>query len=55
MSPHAQEVSGYIDFNVSMATQNLWRLVSLTEPDRTRNTLLWVKEGEEPQDRAEHD
>uniref|UniRef100_A0A3P9PPB4 Protein O-mannosyl-transferase 1 n=1 Tax=Poecilia reticulata TaxID=8081 RepID=A0A3P9PPB4_POERE len=26
MSPHAQEVSGYIDFNVSMATQNLWRL-----------------------------
>ncbi|XP_036000139.1 protein O-mannosyl-transferase 1 [Fundulus heteroclitus] len=26
MSPHAQEVSGYIDFNVSMAAQNLWRV-----------------------------
>uniref|UniRef100_A0A3Q3ID41 Protein O-mannosyl-transferase 1 n=1 Tax=Monopterus albus TaxID=43700 RepID=A0A3Q3ID41_MONAL len=28
MSPHAQEVSGYIDFNVSMPAQNLWRVVS---------------------------
>uniref|UniRef100_A0A8C2WLP6 Protein O-mannosyl-transferase 1 n=1 Tax=Cyclopterus lumpus TaxID=8103 RepID=A0A8C2WLP6_CYCLU len=26
MSPHSQEVSGYIDFNVSMAAQNLWRV-----------------------------
>ncbi|KAG7218332.1 hypothetical protein INR49_020472 [Caranx melampygus] len=26
MSPHAQEVSGYIDFNVSMTAQNLWRV-----------------------------
>uniref|UniRef100_A0A672GPI6 Protein O-mannosyl-transferase 1 n=1 Tax=Salarias fasciatus TaxID=181472 RepID=A0A672GPI6_SALFA len=26
MSPHAQEVSGYIDFNVSMPSQNLWRV-----------------------------
>uniref|UniRef100_A0A3P8VEC5 dolichyl-phosphate-mannose--protein mannosyltransferase n=1 Tax=Cynoglossus semilaevis TaxID=244447 RepID=A0A3P8VEC5_CYNSE len=26
MSPHAQEVSGYINFNVSMAAQNLWRV-----------------------------
>ncbi|KAG7269000.1 hypothetical protein CRUP_033492 [Coryphaenoides rupestris] len=26
ISPHAQEVSGYIDFNVSMAIQNLWRV-----------------------------
>lgn len=26
MSPHAQEVSGYVDFNVSMPTQNLWRV-----------------------------
>ncbi|XP_071400554.1 LOW QUALITY PROTEIN: protein O-mannosyl-transferase 1 [Centroberyx affinis] len=26
MSPHAQEVSGYIDFNVSMPVQNLWRV-----------------------------
>ncbi|XP_076010428.1 protein O-mannosyl-transferase 1 isoform X2 [Genypterus blacodes] len=26
MSPHAQEVSGYIDFNVSMQAQNLWRV-----------------------------
>lgn len=28
MSPHAQEVSAYVDFNVSMAPQNLWRVVS---------------------------
>uniref|UniRef100_A0A7N6BV63 Protein O-mannosyl-transferase 1 n=1 Tax=Anabas testudineus TaxID=64144 RepID=A0A7N6BV63_ANATE len=27
MSPHAQEISGYIDFNVSMPAQNLWRVV----------------------------
>lgn len=27
MSPHSQEVSGYIDFNVSMPAQNLWRVV----------------------------
>ncbi|XP_011617918.1 protein O-mannosyl-transferase 1 [Takifugu rubripes] len=26
MSPHAQEVSGYIDFNISMAPQNLWQV-----------------------------
>uniref|UniRef100_A0A7N9AU81 Protein O-mannosyl-transferase 1 n=1 Tax=Mastacembelus armatus TaxID=205130 RepID=A0A7N9AU81_9TELE len=26
MCPHAQEVSGYIDFNVSMAAQNLWKV-----------------------------
>uniref|UniRef100_A0A673MD22 Protein O-mannosyl-transferase 1 n=1 Tax=Sinocyclocheilus rhinocerous TaxID=307959 RepID=A0A673MD22_9TELE len=26
MSPHSQEVSGYIDFNVSMPAQNLWRV-----------------------------
>ncbi|XP_067376719.1 protein O-mannosyl-transferase 1 isoform X3 [Channa argus] len=26
MSPHAQEVSAYIDFNISMPTQNLWRV-----------------------------
>lgn len=29
MSPHAQEVSGYIDFNISMPAQNLWRVVSV--------------------------
>ncbi|XP_042083797.1 protein O-mannosyl-transferase 1 isoform X2 [Haplochromis burtoni] len=28
MSPHTQEVSGYIDFNVSMPAQNLWRVLS---------------------------
>uniref|UniRef100_A0A8C2WLR1 dolichyl-phosphate-mannose--protein mannosyltransferase n=1 Tax=Cyclopterus lumpus TaxID=8103 RepID=A0A8C2WLR1_CYCLU len=32
MSPHSQEVSGYIDFNVSMAAQNLWRVVSTPDP-----------------------
>uniref|UniRef100_A0A3Q2ZUR2 Protein O-mannosyl-transferase 1 n=1 Tax=Kryptolebias marmoratus TaxID=37003 RepID=A0A3Q2ZUR2_KRYMA len=26
MSPHAQEVTGYMDFNVSMPAQNLWRV-----------------------------
>uniref|UniRef100_A0AAQ5Z9M7 dolichyl-phosphate-mannose--protein mannosyltransferase n=1 Tax=Amphiprion ocellaris TaxID=80972 RepID=A0AAQ5Z9M7_AMPOC len=26
MSPHAQEVSGYVDFNVSMPAQNLWKV-----------------------------
>ncbi|XP_061586127.1 protein O-mannosyl-transferase 1 [Cololabis saira] len=26
MSPHSQEVSGYVDFNVSMPAQNLWRV-----------------------------
>ncbi|MFT7805001.1 protein O-mannosyl-transferase 1 isoform X1 [Arapaima gigas] len=26
MSPHSQEVSGYIDFNVSMPAQNLWKV-----------------------------
>lgn len=28
LSPHAQEVSCYIDYNISMPSQNLWRLVS---------------------------
>lgn len=28
LSPHAQEVSCYIDYNISMPAQNLWRLVS---------------------------
>ncbi|KAM9083561.1 protein O-mannosyl-transferase 1 isoform 2-T6 [Megaptera novaeangliae] len=30
LSPHSQEVSCYIDYNVSMPAQNLWRLVSVT-------------------------
>ncbi|ROL40956.1 Protein O-mannosyl-transferase 1 [Anabarilius grahami] len=35
MSPHSQEVSGYIDFNVSMPAQNLWRVdVVNRESDR---------------------
>ncbi|XP_076854170.1 protein O-mannosyl-transferase 1 isoform X2 [Brachyhypopomus gauderio] len=34
-SPHAQEVSGYIDFNVSMPAQNLWRVdIRNRESDR---------------------
>lgn len=34
MSPQAQEVSGYIDFNVSMAPQNLWKVdISNREAD----------------------
>ncbi|KAM9810823.1 protein O-mannosyl-transferase 1 [Neosynchiropus ocellatus] len=38
MSPHAQEVSGYIDFNVSMPTQNLWR-VEIT--NRESESEVW--------------
>ncbi|AWP07746.1 putative snRNA-activating protein complex subunit 4 [Scophthalmus maximus] len=38
MSPYAQEVSGYIDFNVSMATQNLWR-VDIS--DREAESEVW--------------
>ncbi|XP_026862099.2 protein O-mannosyl-transferase 1 [Electrophorus electricus] len=35
MSPYAQEVSGYIDFNVSMPAQNLWRVdITNRESDR---------------------
>ncbi|XP_056601933.1 protein O-mannosyl-transferase 1 [Triplophysa dalaica] len=35
MTPHSQEVSGYIDFNVSMPAQNLWRVDILNrEADR---------------------
>ena len=35
LSPHAQEVSCYIDYNISMPPQNLWRLVS-PRPPRAR-------------------
>lgn len=28
LSPHSQEVSCYVDYNISMPAQNLWRLVS---------------------------
>ncbi|KAI5088229.1 protein O-mannosyl-transferase 1, partial [Silurus meridionalis] len=35
LSPHSQEVSGYIDFNVSMPAQNLWRVdITNRESDR---------------------
>ncbi|KAF7687319.1 protein O-mannosyl-transferase 1 [Silurus meridionalis] len=35
LSPHCQEVSGYIDFNVSMPAQNLWRVdITNRESDR---------------------
>ncbi|XP_077393640.1 protein O-mannosyl-transferase 1 isoform X3 [Festucalex cinctus] len=33
VSPHAQEVSGYIDFNVSMPAQNLWRVDIVNRED----------------------
>lgn len=32
LSPHAQEVSCYVDYNISMPPQNLWRLVSPRPP-----------------------
>ncbi|KAM9700000.1 protein O-mannosyl-transferase 1 [Menidia menidia] len=38
MSPHAQEVSGYIDFNVSMPAQNLWRVDIL---NREAESEVW--------------
>ncbi|XP_018024588.1 protein O-mannosyltransferase 1 [Hyalella azteca] len=38
MSPHNQEVSCYVDHNVSMPAQNLWR-VELLDPDRTKG--MW--------------
>lgn len=28
LSPHSQEISCYIDYNISMPAQNLWRVVS---------------------------
>lgn len=34
MSPYNQEVSCYIDYNISMAAQNLWQ-VKLLNPDDT--------------------
>ncbi|XP_061527180.1 protein O-mannosyl-transferase 1 isoform X1 [Phycodurus eques] len=33
VSPHAQEVSCYIDFNVSMPTQNLWKVDIVNRED----------------------
>ncbi|XP_037535907.1 protein O-mannosyl-transferase 1 [Nematolebias whitei] len=38
MSPHAQEVSGYVDFNVSMLAQNLWRV---DIPNREAESEVW--------------
>lgn len=38
MSPHNQEVSCYVDHNVSMSAQNLWR-VELLNPEKTNN--MW--------------
>ncbi|XP_013883600.1 protein O-mannosyl-transferase 1 [Austrofundulus limnaeus] len=38
MSPHAQEVSGYLDFNVSMPAQNLWRV---DIPGREAESDVW--------------
>lgn len=32
LSPHSQEVSCYVDYNISMPAQNLWRLVSPAGP-----------------------
>lgn len=31
LNPHAQEVSCYVDYNISMPAQSLWRLVSAAE------------------------
>ncbi|XP_064232913.1 protein O-mannosyl-transferase 1 isoform X1 [Aotus nancymaae] len=38
MSPHSQEVSCYIDYNISMPSQNLWRLEIV---NRRSDTEVW--------------
>lgn len=38
MSPQCQEVSCYIDYNVSMSAQNLWKVVIL---NREQNGDVW--------------
>ncbi|KAK2120492.1 Protein O-mannosyl-transferase 1 [Saguinus oedipus] len=38
MSPHSQEVSCYIDYNISMPAQNLWRLEIV---NRRSDTEVW--------------
>lgn len=38
MSPHAQEVSGYINYNVSMVPQNLW---TVEISNRESDTEVW--------------
>lgn len=38
LSPHAQEVSCYVDYNISMPAQNLWRLDIL---NRKSDTEIW--------------
>ncbi|KAJ8285586.1 hypothetical protein GJAV_G00028510 [Gymnothorax javanicus] len=38
LSPHSQEVSGYIDFNVSMPAQNLWKVEIV---NRESNKEVW--------------
>ncbi|XP_007942533.1 protein O-mannosyl-transferase 1 [Orycteropus afer afer] len=38
MSPHSQEVSCYIDYNISMPPQNLWRLEIV---NRESDTDIW--------------
>ena len=38
VSPHLQEVSCYINYNVSMAPQNLWRVEIL---NRDRDSSKW--------------
>ncbi|XP_077480590.1 protein O-mannosyl-transferase 1 isoform X1 [Stigmatopora argus] len=38
LSPHAQEVSGYVDFNVSMHVQNLWKVDII---NRVEDSQVW--------------
>ncbi|KAM5259377.1 protein O-mannosyl-transferase 1 isoform 3-T4 [Hipposideros larvatus] len=42
LSPHSQEVSCYVDYNISMPAQNLWRLdiVNRESPADTWKTIL---------------
>lgn len=40
LSPHSQEVSCYIDYNISMPAQNLWRVVSDQREGRSSSFFL---------------
>lgn len=41
LSPHSQEVSCYIDYNISMPAQNLWRVVSRVESKRREELVIF--------------
>lgn len=44
LSPHSQEVSCYIDYNISMPAQNLWRVVSRVESKGREELIVFSPE-----------